>query len=103
MLFQAYHPSSGWDKRQLENGHGGRLRLDEVGRVAGTLKLRLVVELRVARGDLATIGDVAHVFSSTFPVRNVAVKRWVQMPAEPIRGLLLLPYGARSGDEPNSA
>ncbi len=45
---------------ELENGWAGKLRLDELGRIAAVVKLRLSVELRVARGDLATIGDVAH-------------------------------------------
>jgi transcriptional regulator with XRE-family HTH domain len=45
---------------ELENGHAGCLRLEELDRIAAVVKLRLVVDLRLARGDLATLGDVAH-------------------------------------------
>jgi transcriptional regulator with XRE-family HTH domain len=45
---------------ELENGKAGNLRLKELDRLAGVVKLRLVVDLRPARGDLSTLGDVAH-------------------------------------------
>lgn len=45
---------------ELENGHAGNLRLDELDRIAAVVRLRVVVDLHLARGDLATVGDVAH-------------------------------------------
>jgi len=45
---------------ELENGHAGDLRLSDLDRVAAVVKLRLLVNLHLARGDLSSLGDVAH-------------------------------------------
>jgi hypothetical protein len=69
-------------------------------------RLLVLPEDRTARRRVA---EHATTFGTTFPVRNVGVKRWLRSPAGPIAGLLFVPdvqhvdTRRRSGCRPRSA